>query len=194
MAAIPADKRVMWTHHAVRKGETLSIIAQKYGSTVKDLAQANSLDVKKPISIGQSLLIPIGGGIVPPQASGSTPSTARASGKPASYTVRKGDNLNRIAAQFGVSVADLQRWNRLTSTNIAAGQTLVVGEPASVASKPASAADNTRKVVHKVRTGETLGRIAQTYKTTVEAIRSWNGRNDLSIIHPGDQITIFVGN
>jgi LysM repeat protein len=74
------------------------------------------------------------------------------------------------------------------------GQTLVLGEPQTAVSGPDASAENARKVVHKVQVGETLGRIAQTYKATVEAIRSWNGRNDLSVIHPGDQITIFVGN
>jgi membrane-bound lytic murein transglycosylase D len=208
MASIPADKRVMWAHHTVNRGETLSIIAQKYGTTVKDLAQANNLDVKKTIQVGQSLLIPIGGGLLPPVgASASTPGAGKTASsgsaltapvrtvaKAANYTVKKGDSLSKIAAQFGVSVADLQRWNKLTSTALAVGKNLVVGDPAPPVQQASKATPNTRQVVHEVRAGETLGRIAQTYNTTVEAIRSWNGRNDLSVIHPGDRITIFLGN
>jgi membrane-bound lytic murein transglycosylase D len=114
--------------------------------------------------------------------------------KDANYTVKKGDSLSKIAAQFGVSVADLQRWNKLTSTALAVGKNLVVGDPAPPVQQASKATPNTRQVVHEVRAGETLGRIAQTYNTTVEAIRSWNGRNDLSVIHPGDRITIFLGN
>jgi hypothetical protein len=41
---------------------------------------------------------------------------------------------------------------------------------------------------------ETLNQIATTYKTTVDAIISWNRSSDLSVIHPGDQIKIFLGN
>jgi LysM repeat protein len=50
-----------------------------------------------------------------------------------------------------------------------------------------------RQVVHKVRPGDTLVSIATAYKTSVDAILSWNKENDLSVIHPGDQITIYLG-
>lgn len=196
MAGIPPDKRVMWAHHVVARGETLSIIAQKYSSTVADLAKANNLNVKNPILVGQSLLIPISGGVVPAMISGqASGAAARTGARPTSYTVRKGDTLTKIAAQFGVTVGDLQRWNNLSSADIAVGKTLVMSEPPRAASqKQASGGEQARKVVHQVQAGETLNRIAQTYRTTVEMIRSWNGRSDLSVIHPGDQITIFVGN
>ncbi|HEX4997830.1 MAG TPA: LysM peptidoglycan-binding domain-containing protein, partial [Terriglobia bacterium] len=203
MAAIPADRRVMWTHHTVSRGETLSIIAQKYSTTVKDLAQANNIDVRKTIQVGQALLIPIGGGVVPAsltaaKAPASTSSAPKATSRTTSYTVRKGDSLSRIAGQFGVSVAELQKWNKLSSTAVlSVGRSLIVAEPtapAPASRQAATQAESGRKVVHKVKAGETLGRIAQAYNTTVEAIRSWNGRNDLSVIHPGDRITIFVGN
>jgi LysM repeat protein len=59
---------------------------------------------------------------------------------------------------------------------------------------PAGAADSaSRPVVHKVKPGDTLFSIASTYKTSVDAILSWNKENDLSVIHPGDQITIYLG-
>ena len=48
-------------------------------------------------------------------------------------------------------------------------------------------------MVHKVRVGETLNKIASVYKTTVNAIRSWNKEDDLRVLHPGDQLTIFLG-
>ena len=50
-----------------------------------------------------------------------------------------------------------------------------------------------QKVIHQVRQGETLDQIATTYKTSVDAILSWNESEDLSVLHPGDRITIFLG-
>jgi len=44
-----------------------------------------------------------------------------------------------------------------------------------------------------VREGETLYQIATTYHTSVNAILSWNESEDLSVIHPGDRITILLG-
>jgi LysM repeat protein len=87
----------------------------------------------------------------------------------------------------------------MSSTVLAVGRSLAVSDPGGAAAAPTQNAraatpvkEEPRKVVHKVRSGETLNRIAQNYKTTVESIRSLNGRADLSVIHPGDQITIFM--
>jgi membrane-bound lytic murein transglycosylase D len=85
-----------------------------------------------------------------------------------------------------VTVADLKKWNNLSSNQIIAGRKLIVAQATvSTGTEP-------HKVVHQVQKGETLGKIASDYRTTVDDILSWNGRNDLSVLHPGDQITLFV--
>jgi LysM repeat protein len=84
-----------------------------------------------------------------------------------------------------VSVSQLKTWNKLTSNTIAVGRKLQVAAPATALAQP---------VVHKVRQGETLHRIASEYNTSVNAILAWNQNEDLSVIRPGDQITIFPGN
>jgi len=88
--------------------------------------------------------------------------------------------------RFHVTVADLKKWNSLSSNQILAGRKLIVAQAA------ASSSTEPRKVVHQVQKGETLGKIASEYRTTVNDIISWNARNDLSVLHPGDQITLFV--
>jgi LysM repeat protein len=55
------------------------------------------------------------------------------------------------------------------------------------------AATNSKKLIHQVKKGETLDRIATTYGTSVGAIISWNESEDLSVIRPGDRLTIFPG-
>jgi len=50
------------------------------------------------------------------------------------YTVRKGDTLVTVADRFGVSVAQLRSWNRLTSTRtVAPGKVLYVSQPVRLA-------------------------------------------------------------
>jgi len=199
IATLPESKRVLFREHVVRKGETLSAIAKKYDSSVTELRQANSLKAKPVLRAGQSLIIPMSG-INPPQvASKRTPTKATAK-KPAvtAYTVRKGDTLAQIAARFKVSVALLKEWNHLSTTLLAVGKRLIVAEPVQRASvdrthTAGNTGPSTRPVVHKVRPGDTLVSIASTYKTSVDAILSWNKENDLSVIHPGDQITIYLG-
>jgi membrane-bound lytic murein transglycosylase D len=105
--------------------------------------------------------------------------------------VVRGDTLTSIANRFGVSVSQLRSWNNLKSNQLTVGQKLSVAERAAVAE--ANPAVPSEKVVHEVRRGETLNQIASAYNTTVDAILSWNKGDNLSVIYPGDRLTIFPG-
>jgi membrane-bound lytic murein transglycosylase D len=134
VASLPESERILWRHHEVLKGETLSVIARKYGLTVNDLTQANNITVQKAISVGQSLIIPMSGTAKAPQsAAASVAPSTRTSKAPvtvssSSYTVRRGDTLSLIAAKFNVTINDLKKWNKLISTRLNVGQKLAIGE------------------------------------------------------------------
>jgi membrane-bound lytic murein transglycosylase D len=133
VASLPESERVLWRHHEVLKNETLSVIAKKYGITVNDLTQANNINVKKAINVGQSLLIPMTGGARLPVAVASVTTQAQGSkiavpGTSSSYTVRRGDTLSEIAAKLSVTVNDIKKWNKLSSTRLNVGQKLTIGE------------------------------------------------------------------
>jgi len=197
VASLPESKRVLFREHVVRKGDTLGAIAKKYGTSSALLAQANNLGKSKAVKVGQSLIIPMSGLTPPPRlqtASNNKPATKTANRNPLQsiwYTVRAGDTLGKIASTFNTTVARLKSWNQLSSTRLAVGKKLVVAE--APAQTPQTTTDTPRKVIHQVKRGETLDRIATTYKTSVNAIISWNESEDLSVIHPGDKITIFLG-
>jgi membrane-bound lytic murein transglycosylase D len=200
VAAMPDSDRVQFRYHQVRKGDTLSVIAKKYGTTVSELSKANKLTSKSVLTAGQSLIIPVGG--LNPPVTASTASSARSgssttksasSGTAISYTVKKGDTLSDIASRFHVAINDLKTWNKLASNQIETGRKLVVGQPAAPPAPTAVASSSEpHKVIHQVKAGETLLKIASDYRTTVGNIKSWNTKTDLSVLHPGDRITIFV--
>ena len=190
IASLPESKRVLFREHVVRKGDTLGAIARKYSSNVTELRQANNLKNKQLLRVGQSLIIPMSG-VPPTQVASRTTPKGTSGPAAASYTVRRGDTLGKIAARFKVSVESLKTWNQLSSTRLTIGKKLIVAErPVRTA---AVESPGSQPVVHKVRPGDTLLKIATAYKTSVDAILSWNKKNDLSVIHPGDQITIFRG-
>jgi peptidoglycan lytic transglycosylase D len=191
MAVLPDEKRVLFRYHTVQRNETLSVVARKYGTTVAALTQANNLPPKKPVRLGQELIIPISGVGPTPVATASRTATPKSLSTVTRHTVRQGDTLTNIAKRYGVTVNDLKDWNRITSSNISIGTKLIV---AKTESAPADSPSTARRVIHKVRPGETLDKIAVAYRTTVGAILSWNKKNDLTVIHPGDQLTIFPGN
>jgi membrane-bound lytic murein transglycosylase D len=201
VSALPESKRVLFREHVVRKGDTLGLIAKKYGTTTSQLVQANNLGKTPVLKVGRSLIIPMSGVTPPPQLAAAKTSGSRTTNRPAStagrvtaYTVRPGDTLAKIAARYSMSVEKLKSLNHLTSTRLAVGKRLVISQPAATtASNSPNSSGSGKKVVHQVRQGETLDKIATTYKTSVDAILSWNESEDLSVIHPGDRITIFLG-
>lgn len=60
--------------HTVKKGDNLSVIAHKYGTSVDSIARYNGLDAKKPLQIGKTLTIPL----PPPSSSSAAPATKKA--------------------------------------------------------------------------------------------------------------------
>jgi membrane-bound lytic murein transglycosylase D len=137
IVAMPDNERIIWRYHNVKKGETLSVIARHYGVAVNDLTQANRISTKTSLKIGQELLIPMSGSTRPPATAtkavasrtAATASTTAAAPVPSSYKVKKGDTLTSIAARFNVTVNDLKKWNKLTSTRLDVGQKLALAPP-----------------------------------------------------------------
>ncbi|GAB5519659.1 MAG: LysM peptidoglycan-binding domain-containing protein [Rhodothermales bacterium] len=104
-----ASKKVTYR---VRRGDTLSGIAKRYGVSVSEIRRWNNLSGSR-IRSGQRLTIEQNG-------SGSTASQS------STYTVRRGDSLYSIAKKHSTSVSDLKRWNSLSSNRIKPGQKLTV--------------------------------------------------------------------
>lgn len=105
--------------YVVQRGDTLYSIAARYGVSMYDIAEANHLTNLNVIYPGMRLIIPPGVMPVPTC--------------PVHYRVQRGDNLTRIAARYGVSVWQIQQWNRIPNPNrIYVGQTLVIYPPRCV--------------------------------------------------------------
>jgi membrane-bound lytic murein transglycosylase D len=195
ISSLPASKRVLIREHVVRRGDTIGAVAKKYGTSITQLALANDLGKQRVLRVGQTLIVPMSE-LTPPQSVSKRVLTVPV--RKTTYTVRRGDTLSRIAGNFHTSVENLKAWNHLRSTRLTVGENLVVSggvlqtAPSSPLAKKVSSSPPAKKLVHQVRQGETLVKIATTYNTSVDAILSWNDTNDLSVIHPGDRITIFL--
>lgn len=101
--------------HVVQRGETLYSIANRYGVSMYRIAEANRLTNLNAIYPGQRLIIPLDG-----------PAPAC----PVYHRVARGENLTRIAVRYGVTVRQIQTWNRLPNPDrIYVGQALVIYPP-----------------------------------------------------------------
>ncbi|EKO3487545.1 N-acetylmuramoyl-L-alanine amidase [Vibrio fluvialis] len=145
--------------HKVQRGESLSVIASKYGTSVDEIVQTNKLK-SNSLAVGQMLTIPGGsrGPVQVPVVSNPVETET------VTHVVKSGDYLGKIASTYKVSVETIKRENNLKSDTLKLGQKLKI--TVSLKDKPL------RK--HKVARGEFLGKIASEYNVSVQSIRDAN--------------------
>ncbi|MES2204729.1 MAG: LysM peptidoglycan-binding domain-containing protein [Pseudomonadota bacterium] len=110
------------TVYRVRKGDTLSSIANSLSVPLENLRAYNNLS-SDTLKIGQKLNIP-------PQVTSTDKSAVKTLQK-VRYIIQKKDSLGKIAREFSVSVQDIQRWNSSVTekTVLHPGKTLVIYQP-----------------------------------------------------------------
>ncbi len=129
-ADLPPNERVNFVEHVVRRGETLSEIAQRYHVTVSLIRAANNNVDPKRLKIGRRLVIPVSAAARNRAASGKAPAPTPPVPGARSHSVRSGDSLWSIAQRYGVRVDDLLRWNGLDrNAVIKVGQQIAVAPP-----------------------------------------------------------------
>ncbi len=106
-----------------------------------------------------------------------------------SYTLKSGDRLDRLAVHHGITLARLKLVNGITPrTRVSPGHQLILpikGTKAGVEPLPAVfrppvlPEPRGRKIVHIVKSGETLFAIARRYRVRVEDLRVWNRIDNL---------------
>ena len=146
------------TTYTVQRGDTLSEIAERFGTTVNELVRLNNIADRDLIYPGQVLVIREGGSTTPP--SGTT-----------TYTVQRGDTLSEIAERFGTTVNELVRLNNIQNPNlIYPGQVLILPEGGCVDT-------------YIVQRGDTLSEIAERFGTTVARLAGINGIRNTNRIY-----------
>lgn len=196
--------------HVVRHGETLRSIAARYGVSVADLRQWNSINTPG-VKLGARLRIRSGNDDAA-DADSLMSRAARAAEsnelaatdgpeKPRLHTVGHGESATTVAARYAVAVRDIRTWNGLEK-----GQALKPGQVLAVSGKTTadeSTLDavaggveaNTRRpaakaqVSHTVRAGETLLEIAVRHGVSEEALRKLN-KLSTTRLTPGQRLRL----
>jgi len=172
LAASGIDATAAWSRsieedgtYVVQSGDTLSTVAQAYGLSLRQLREMNSIPRGKSlIRVGQRLNV-------------SDETVARRT-----HVVRKGETLSGIASRYGMNLSTLRGVNGMSPGQdlIQPGQHLrVSGEAAGI-----------DPIVHVVRIGDTLIRIAMSYGVRLADLLVRNGLRLDSTIYPGQQIQI----
>ena len=183
--------------YTIKKGDTLSAIANKSGTTILALKQLNNL---RSDTIYPNQVLKIA------KVTNSTKSKPKPSvSTPASktYKIVAGDNLSKIAAKHKVTVANLMAWNNLKSTLIYPNQILKVSKPSvttkPVTSPPSSDSDQDKKnqpskpissdKSYTVKKGDTLSHISKSYGISVAELKQLNNLKS-DMIYIGQKLVL----
>lgn len=105
------------------------------------------------------------------------------------YTVKRGDTLGKIAAQYGTTVQEIAQINGIQNVNlIYPGQVLRIHTNSNI---PGSESNSTGKTYYTIKRGDTLWGIARRYGTTVQNLVEWNNIKTPNLIYPGQRLILY---
>ncbi len=167
----------------VRRGQNLSYLAKKYGTTISAIVSANNIRNINQLKIGQYLRIP--------KQTYYTNQYVKKGNKNKVHRVRKGETLYEIARRYGVGLRKLRSRNNLYGRRfIYPGQKLYI-PGSSTKTTTASKKGDGKKIIHVVKKGESLSEIAEKYHVGLSKVRYWNNIYGRKFIYPGQKVTIY---
>lgn len=198
-AKIPPEERNTYVRHVVRRGESVSSIAAKYGTSVDAITQVNRLKSSKSrLSVGMELIIP--GGKAAQAAVAAEAAEEDAAAKAAeskgttaaapaekklvvkSHKVKSGETLSGIASKYGITLTELKKLNGISRNTAYAGETLVVKKYYSTTESSTSTAKATTS------TTSTASKSTTTSSSSKSTTSSSKGKTTSYTVRKGDSL------
>jgi membrane-bound lytic murein transglycosylase D len=203
LTGVPRNELVRWKRHKVKNGEAISVIANKYNTTVSALRSANNLR-SNTIRAGQHLMIPVATKPLSAYSKSADVRLAAKQNRPRAenkveHIVASGESFWSIGQKYGVTSRELSAWNGMAPRDpLPVGRKLVVWTDTDVVAEsprlsPTTALGNTtRKVRYTVRNGDSLYVIARKFRVGIDQIANWNNIDKNKILRPGTTLTMYV--
>ena len=172
--------------YVVQAGDTVSGLAEEFGTTMEEIKTANPSIVLDRIAVGQRLAIPEAAERPP------TEEPEELEEPNALYhLVQAGENLNGIAALYGVDFLEIARINGLASPDqLGVGQRLLLPKSATLLELPTEEPSGGEGLVHTVTAGETLSSIALRYEVLLSTLVEVNNLQNADQLALGQEIYV----
>jgi len=175
-----SKEKTKYVKYRVQPGNTLSVIAEDFGTSVAKLKEWNPYLRKRGLQAGDTLFI----------------YDLDWSYRKWRHTIVAGDTLGGIAHTYGVSVDEIRRWNGLKGDVIHAGKRLVIythGKATQIAERNLGTSGGGRRpVTYVVQKGNNLSMIAAMFDVNFRDIMAWNNLSS-GRIYPGQKLIIYPG-
>jgi len=206
LANYPAEKRIKWVRHKIRRGETISTIATNYHVSIDIIKRVNHMR-SNLLRAGHDLTIPVASKSLSSYSLSANQRKRSAQnrqhkGTKITHVVQAGDTLWDLAQRHRVGVRQLAKWNGMAPRDtLVPGQTIVIWSrrtklhasslPLDINAPPQR--QITRRIGYRVRRGDSLALISRKFNVTVAQLLRWNKK--LATHHylqPGQQLTLYV--
>ncbi|MDA3862213.1 MAG: LysM peptidoglycan-binding domain-containing protein [Melioribacteraceae bacterium] len=187
---VPTGKHV---NYKIRKGDTVSEIAESYGVSSSQLRRWNNLKNNK-IVVGKTLKV-YGKNV----SSNPVASTTITDKGYSLYIIKPGDTVGQIAENFKVSSKQLRAWNNITRNKIIVGKKLKIfpsngsNTKTVISTNDKTPVKSGKKTIYAVKSGDTLGQIAVNHNVRSSAeIKKWNNITN-NKIKVGQELILYPG-
>lgn len=157
--------------YIIQPGDTLSSIAEKFGTTYETLTRINKLNNPNLIYPGEIIKLPN-------SSNSNISSNSNAQSNYKTYTVQSGDTLSSIAEKFNTTVSNLISLNSISNPNL-----IYVGQVLKIS-------PSTSYKTYTVQKGDTLSTIAEKFNTTVNKLTQLNNISNPNLIYVGQILKI----
>jgi membrane-bound lytic murein transglycosylase D len=197
---IPESAKRTFLVHVVKRGETISRIARKYGISKYDLADANNITTRSRLYSGIQLKIPV---LTALSKSDYSDNTDTQIAEDISDSSINDDYISPYATlnNNSDSTAELKDDNAPESEDVSELKTLLASEDSktsdtnednSVNGTDSIIPEGTVAVIYKVKNDDSLLGIADLFNSRVSDIRNWNNIPYTTTVKIGQSLTIYV--
>lgn len=193
--------------YTVKAGDSVYGIAKRYGISMNTLISWNNIK-NNMIHPGDVLIVSAKQTTNPTTPTNPTkptnPTNPTTPANNQTYTVKSGDSVWAISNRYGVSMANLVKWNNIRNNFIYPGQKLIVGQKSTGQTTPPTNNNNnsssnnnngsttTTAKTYKVKAGDSVWRISQQSGISMaELVRLNNIKNNF--IYPGQVLKVSAG-
>ncbi len=169
----PTEEETKTIYYTVKWGDTLSQIATQYGTTIQNLVNLNNIQNPNLIYVGQRLIIM---------------ANEQNQNESIVYTVKWGDTLSQIAADYGTTIQNLVSLNNIQNPNlIFVGQKIIIRT-----TEEQDIIHDCGHVIYHIKWGDTLSGIATRFGVTVQSIVDENDIKNPNLIYAGAYLRICI--